>query len=131
MRPGHGEARALARGGRPPPTGPDHAFVPKALQSIHRQRRKGCPDRLGGGSGCRWMGVRSPVLTRVAAMDLWSVSVRAFIWEMGFTHVVGARVWRMRAANVSPAAGCAACVRGPLAVREMGGRQWAPRRTCC
>jgi len=115
----------------PAPHRPGSRVCPQGSPVYSSPEAQRLPRSVRGSAGRRWMGSRSPVLARVAATDLWSASVRAFIWEMGFNHVVGARVWRMRAGKVSPAAGCAACVRGPLAVREMGGRQWAPRRTCC
>lgn len=107
----------------PAPTGPDHAFVPKALQSIHRRRRKGCPDRLGGPRGAGGWGSARPYLRGWPRLICGPRVFAHIIWEMGFNHVVCVGVRRMRAANVSSAAGCAACVRGPLAVREMGGRQ--------
>ena len=107
----------------PAPHRPGSRVCPQGSPVYSSPAAQRLPRSVRGSAGRRWMGSRSPVLARVAATDLWSASVRAFIWEMGFNHVVGARVWRMRAGKVSPAAGCAACVRGPLAVREMGGRQ--------
>ena len=97
----------------PAPTGPDHAFVPKALQSIHRRRRKGYPDRLGGPRGAGGWGTVRPYLRG------WP---RRICGPRAFAHSFGK--W---ASTMLLAQGCGACVLGKLArprgaPRACGGR---------
>ena len=111
MRPGHGEALTLARARRPPPPGPDRAFVPRALlsysppaQCMHRSVR-GCGGvQVDGGSLAR---------TRVGGRDGFVSRERSLIhWGNVLRRRFAQLVWRMRAANVSPAAGCARVCEG-------------------
>ena len=81
VRPGHGEALALTRGRRPPPPGPDRAFVPRAPCPILRQR-SACTDRLGRGGAQVDEG--SLARTRMGGRDGFVVSERPRIhWGNG------------------------------------------------